>query len=147
MSKIVGFTAGAWDLLHAGHCKLLQDCKNHCDYLIVGLHVDPSIERCEKNSPIQTLEERIIQLESNRDVDLVQIYETEAELRYILESNDIDIRFIGSDYLNRKEDITAYDLNIPIFFHSRNHSYSSSELRHRIYVAEINRTMPKMEKE
>jgi len=46
-----GFTCGAFDLLHAGHCVMLKEAKENCDYLIVGLQTDPSIDRQEKNQP------------------------------------------------------------------------------------------------
>jgi len=135
-----GFVAGAFDLMHAGHCLLLKDCKNYCDYLIVGLHRDPSKERTWKNKPIQTVEERYIQLESNRYVNEIIEYDTEDELVSILINNEINVRFLGTDYLNK--DFTGKDLvdlkHIKIIYHDRNHKYSSTELRIRIRDASMN---------
>jgi len=125
-----GFTTGAWDLLHPGHLHLLCKCKSQCDHLIVGLHVDPSIER-KKNKPIQTVYERFIQLKACKYVDEIVPYETEQDLLNIFNTWKIDVRFLGSDYEKRKEDITGFNL-VPIEYIPRSHSYSTSELRKRI---------------
>ena len=90
---IKGFTAGSWDLLHAGHVIFLQKCKELCDSFVVGLHIDPSIERSYKNKPIQTVFERYIQLRPF--CDEIIPYETEKELEYILRVNKYDRRFLG----------------------------------------------------
>ena len=65
----VGFTASTFDLLHAGHVMMLREAKSQCDYLIVGLQTDPSIDRPDKNKPIQTLVERYVQLSAIEYVD------------------------------------------------------------------------------
>jgi len=128
----VGFTCSSWDLLHAGHIILLREAKENCDYLIVGIHVDPSLERPEKNKPIESLEERIIKVDSIKYVDKFFTYETEEELLKYLTAKEklIDVRFLGSDYLGK--DFTGRDLDIDIYYHHRDHNYSSSDLRHRI---------------
>jgi glycerol-3-phosphate cytidylyltransferase len=52
----IGFTCSTFDLLHAGHVQMLRDAKSQCDYLMVGLQIDPSIDRPkEKNPPIQSV--------------------------------------------------------------------------------------------
>jgi len=130
----VGFTCGAFDLLHAGHILMLEEAKAQCDYLVVGLHSDPTLDRKLKNKPIQTLEERLIQLKAVKFVDLVALYDTENDLYKMLKAIYPDIRIIGADY--RDKPYTADDLNIEIFFNSRNHNFSSSELRKRIQGAE-----------
>lgn len=112
--KKVGFVAGSFDLLHAGHIHLLKQCKKHCDYLIVGLHVNPSIERPEKNKPIESVLERTIKVGNCKWVDEMFVYETEADLSLLLKYCNIDVRFLGSDYKNGKE-ITDPDA-IPITF-------------------------------
>jgi len=127
-----GFVCGAWDLLHAGHILLLEECASRCDYLLVGLHVDPSIERKDKNKPIQSVYERMTQLKGCAYVSGLVIYETEKELETILNSSDIDVRFLGSDYDNDKDkeitDINAVEIEII----DRHHNYSSTELKERI---------------
>lgn len=128
--KIIGFTCGSFDLLHAGHCLMLKEAKLKCDLLIVGLHTDPTIDRPSKNKPIQSVEERLIQLESCKYVDVTIIYDTEEDLYNILKEYKPDIRIIGEDWKNKK--FTGYDLPIKVYFNSRKHSYSSSELRNRI---------------
>ena len=130
-SKIVGFTCSAFDLLHAGHVLMLEDAKRHCDYLIVGLHSNPKLDRPNKNAPIQSLNERKIQLKAVKYIDEILIYDTESDLYKILEKIKPDLRILGSDYKNK--DFTGKDLNIPIYFHERNHDFSSSNLRKKIY--------------
>jgi glycerol-3-phosphate cytidylyltransferase len=106
--------------------------------LCVGLQTDPTIDRPEKNKPIQTLEEREIQLKSCRAVDYYFIYDTEQALVKTLLLLEPNIRFLGDDYLGKK--FTGSDLSIEIFYHPRsNHSFSSTTLRKRIYNAELNK--------
>lgn len=127
--KIIGFVASCFDLLHAGHCLYLKEAKQLCDHLIAGLHVDPSIERKTKNTPIQSIEERKIQLESTKYVDEIIIYNTENELENILKEKTPDIRILGSDAKNKS--ITGEKYCKQIYYHERNHNWSSSDLRKR----------------
>jgi glycerol-3-phosphate cytidylyltransferase len=129
--KKVGFTCSCFDLLHAGHILMLEDAKKQCDYLIVGLQTDPTLDRPEKNKPIQSIAERYIQLEAVKYVDEIQIYSTESELRDILVDIWPDVRILGSDYMT-KDDFTGCQYNIPIYYHERDHDYSSSDLRKKI---------------
>jgi len=133
--KKIGATFSCWDLLHAGHHIFLEDIKKQCDILIVGLQTDPTIDRPEKNKPIQTLEEREIQLKSNRYVDFYFIYSTEDSLYNALKNLQPNIRFLGDDYIGKN--FTGSNLPIKIIFHPRSeHKYSSTNLRHRIYNIE-----------
>ena len=128
MGITIGFTCSCFDLLHAGHILMLKDAKEQCDYLIVGLQTDPTLDRPEKNKPIQSLEERKIQLEAVKYVDEVIEYETEEELYQLLKILRPNIRILGSDYEDGRY-FTGQELNIPIYFHKRNHNYSSTNLR------------------
>jgi len=133
---IKGFTCGAMDVLHAGHVLMLAECKKHCDYLIVGLHTNPRLDRPEKNKPIQSLVERYIQLAGNKSVDQIIPYETEADLIEILKSMDYDVRFVGDDW--RDKPFTGHDLPghlDKVIYNKREHDYSSSGLRARIAEA------------
>ena len=124
----VGFTCSCFDLLHAGHILMLRDAKSQCDKLIVGLQTDPTLDRPEKNKPIQSYEERYIQLEAVKYVDEIIKYETEEELYQLLKVLRPDIRILGSDYEGKY--YTGEELNIPIYFHKRNqHNYSTTNLR------------------
>jgi len=128
----IGFTCSTFDILHPGHILMLKDCKNHCDYLIVGLQIDPTIDRpTSKNKPIQTLEERFLMINSIKYVDEVRVYSTEEDLIKLIKNITPDIRIIGSDWENLKDKITGFDLS-PIYFHNRNHNYSTTNLRKRI---------------
>ena len=126
----IGFTCSCFDLLHAGHILMLKDAKEQCDYLIVGLQTDPTLDRPEKNKPIQSFEERKIQLEAVKYVDEILKYNTEKELFEILRMLRPDVRILGSDYEGKY--FTGTELNIPIYYHKRNHNYSSSNLRKKI---------------
>ena len=126
----VGFTCSCFDLLHAGHIIMLQYAKARCDKLIVGLQTDPT-DRPEKNSPIQSLEERRIQLEAVRYVHEVILYNTEKDLYELLEKLNPDVRILGSDYIGKP--FTGDDLDIEIYYHERKHNFSSTNLRKKIY--------------
>ena len=128
----IGFTCGAFDLVHAGHMLMFKEAKEQCEFLVVGLQIDPSIDRPDKHKPIQSVEERKIILEGIRYIDAIFEYKTEEGLYKILKEtqDEIDIRIVGADWKGKK--FTGYDLPIKIYFNSRNHKYSSSELRKRI---------------
>jgi len=126
---IKGFTCSCFDLLHAGHITMLEEAKEHCDYLIVGLQTDPTIDRQEKNAPIQSITERYIQLEALKVVDRIIPYSTEDELIELLKLINPDVRFIGEEY--RDKAFTGKDI-IPIHYNSRKHSMSTSDLRRRV---------------
>ena len=131
---IKGFTCGAFDLLHAGHVLMLKECKSYCDHLIVGLQRDPSVDRENKNKPVQTYEERDIMINAIRWVDEVVYYDTESDLYSLLEKIDIDVRIVGADWADKQ--FTGHDLPIKVVFNSRDHGYSTSSLRSRVYQAE-----------
>jgi len=130
----VGITFGAFDLCHAGHILMFEECAHNCDYLIVGLQCDPSIERSTKNTPVQSMYERYTQLRGIKFINEIVPYVYEKEIHEILLSRNIDIRFVGSDYLSKDftGKSTCLDNNIEIFFNSRSHGFSTTELRKRI---------------
>jgi glycerol-3-phosphate cytidylyltransferase len=139
----IGFTCSTWDLLHAGHILMLEEAKKQCDYLIVGLQSDPTIDRPDtKNKPIQSVIERYIQLKAVKYIDEIVPYSTEKELRELLQSLSIHVRILGKEYQNK--DFTGKDIcekrGIEIYYNSREHNFSSTELRGRVYELEgINR--------
>ena len=135
IENTIGFTCSTFDLLHAGHILMLKDAAEVCDFLIVGLQTDPTIDRpLTKNTPIQTLEERKIQLEAVRYIDDIYVYDTEDSLIDLIKLVKPDIRILGSDYEGKP--FTGDFLNIPIHYHERNHDYSSTNLRKMIYNRE-----------
>ena len=131
---VTGFTASTFDLLHAGHIAMLREARSICDYLICGLQLDPSIDRKEKNSPVQTIVERQAQLTALKYVDEVLIYNTEADLLDILNMYPIDVRILGEEY--RDKDFTGKDeckkRGIQLHFNKRDHRFSTSDLRMRV---------------
>lgn len=130
----IGFTASTFDLLHAGHVSMLAEAKSVCDYLIAGLHVDPSLEREEKNNPVQSLVERYIQLSAVIYVDEIIPYQTEDDLNNILLTFPIAIRIIGEEY--RDANFTGKNLDMKIHYNKRRHGFSSSLLRKNVVKAE-----------
>jgi glycerol-3-phosphate cytidylyltransferase len=127
---ITGFTCSCFDLLHAGHILMLEEAKLHCDRLVVGLQTDPTLDRPEKNAPLQSVTERYIQLAAVKYVDEIIPYSTEQDLSNLLKALPIDIRIIGEDY--RDKDFTGKELNIPLYYNKREHDWSSSALRKKI---------------
>jgi glycerol-3-phosphate cytidylyltransferase len=130
----VGFTCSTFDLLHAGHVQMLRDAKEQCDYLICALQLDPSVDRKEKNAPIQTVVERYTQLKAVGYVDEIIPYQTECDLMDILSLYHIDIRILGEEY--RDKEFTGKDIcrkrDIDLHFNKRDHRFSSSDLRNRV---------------
>ena len=126
-----GITFGAFDLFHAGHVMMLEEAKTVCDYLIVCIQSDPSLDRKEKNKPVQSIVEREIQVSGCRYTDEVIIYDTEADLLDILDGVDWDVRIIGEEY--KDKDFTGRDQTLErCHFNKRPHNFSSSELRERV---------------
>tara|TARA_R110001632_G_scaffold68465_2_gene160449 strand:+ start:2040 stop:2495 length:456 start_codon:yes stop_codon:yes gene_type:complete len=135
----IGFTCSTFDLLHAGHITMLEEAKRHCDYLIVGLQVDPTSDRPNKNKPVQTIVERQIQIAAVKYVDEVVMYSTEQDLIDLLLTLPINVRVIGDEY--KDKEFTGKELciqrNMDIVYNGRDHSFSSTSLRKRVYEAEI----------
>lgn len=129
-----GFTCSTFDLFHAGHIMMLKEAKAVCDYLIVGLQTDPTIDRAEKNKPVQSVFERFVQLNACVYIDEVVVYATEKDLVDILLSYPIDVRILGDEYKDKK--FTGYDIPMEFYFNKRKHSFSTSELRQRVIEAE-----------
>ena len=138
--KKVGVTVGAFDICHAGHILMFKEAREVCDYLIVGLHSDPTLDRPEKNKPIMSLEERRIILEAIRYIDEIFEYDTEKQLYEILKENKyaFALRIIGADWKGKP--YTGHDLPLEMYFNTRDHGYSTTKLRRRIYEAEKEKT-------
>lgn len=136
----IGFTCSAFDLLHAGHVSMLREAASICDTLIVGLQVDPSLDRENKNPPVQTLVERYTQLGAVKYVDEIIPYSTEQDLEDILSLIDIDVRILGEEY--KDKDFTGKDIckkrGIQLYFNKRDHRFSSTELRSRVLTLKGN---------
>jgi glycerol-3-phosphate cytidylyltransferase len=131
----IGFNCSSFDLFHAGHVTMLKMEKQMCDYLIVALQVDPTIDRPgAKNKPAQSVYERYVQLQACKYVDEILVYETEYDLLQLLMTQTIDIRFLSEEYLNRDFTGKQYcmDNGIELHYHKRQHDYSSSDLRRRV---------------
>lgn len=130
MDMKVGFTCSCFDLFHAGHIMMLKEAKSQCDYLIVGLQTDPTLDRPEKNKPVQSVFERFVQLQACKYVDEVVVYATEKDLLDVLQSYPIDVRIIGDEYKDKH--FTGRELDMEIHYNRRKHSFSTTELRKRV---------------
>ena len=142
IGKPVGFTCSTFDLLHAGHILMLAECKQVCDYLIVGVQSDPTIDRPgTKNKPVQSIVERYVQLSAVKFVDEIIVYNTEKDLEDMLMFLPLSVRIIGEEY--KDKDFTGKqiceDRGIKIWYNSRTHRFSSSELRQRTYQSELDK--------
>jgi glycerol-3-phosphate cytidylyltransferase len=135
MSKKVGFTCSTFDLFHAGHVAMLEEAKRQCDWLIVGIQSDPSIDRPEKNKPVQNLIERQLQVRACKFVDETIVYTTEDDLFTLLCMLPIDVRILGDEYKGKS--FTGSHLRgMEYYYNKRDHGYSSSELRKRVANSE-----------
>ena len=134
MDRRIGFTCGAFDLLHAGHIVMFKEAKSECDHLIVGLQTDPSIDRQDKNQPIQSVFERYVQLSAVKYVDEIIPYATEKDLEDILSMYNIQVRVLGEEY--RDKEFTGREIckkrEIDLYFNTRDHRFSSTDLRERV---------------
>lgn len=139
----IGITFSAFDLLHAGHVKMLEDAKRQCDYLIVALQTDPTIDRPEKNRPTQSVVERYIQLKGCVHVDEIVPYATEQDLEDILRSFKLDIRIIGEEYREKNFTGRSYceEKGIELYFNVRDHRFSSSSLRKVVAEKELRKVI------
>lgn len=141
-SENKGFTCSTFDMLHAGHILMLKEIREQCDYLIVGIQTDPTIDRPKsKNKPIQSIVERCIQIQAVKYVDEVVVYNTEQDLEDLLRLLPINIRFLGEEYRNKPftGKTICVDRGIQIHYNTRSHNFSTTELRDRTYYAELQR--------
>lgn len=138
----IGFNCSCFDLLHAGHITMLKAEKELCDYLKVALQVDPTVDRPGlKNRPVQSIYERYVQLQACKYIDEILLYDTEAELLNLIKTQTMHIRFLSEEYRDRDFTGKQYcmDNGIEIHYHKRQHTYSSSDLRNRVYLMESKR--------
>lgn len=139
--KIIGFTCSAFDLCHAGHVSMLEEAKSQCDWLIVGLQTDPTLDRPSKNKPVQSIVERFIQLNAVKYVDQIIPYNTEKDLEDLLLMLPINVRILGAEYQDKE--FTGKSIcikrGIELYFNGRAHSFSTTDLRRRVYEAESNK--------
>ena len=125
----IGFYPMAADILHAGHMIALEEAKNNCDYLIVGLNCKP-----DGKNPIQSIYERFMQLRAVKFIDEIIPYEGKADLELLASSLDYQVRFVGEDYLNKEWDGKQIEksLSKEVHYLRRKHNMSSSDLKERL---------------
>ena len=130
---VLGFTSVVGDLWHAGHVAMIQECRRHCDRLIVAVMANID-HREDKNTPIQSLFERTFQVANTKGVDLVLTCETENDLLLALQTIRPDVRFVGEDYKGKEFTGKDYCIKtgIEIYYNKRDHGLSSRTLRKRV---------------
>ena len=137
-NKKIGLTCSTFDLFHSGHVIMLEEAKRQCDYLIAAIQVDPTIDRQTKNKPVQSIIERQIQVSACKHVDEIIVYSTEKELEDIFMALPIDVRILGEEY--KDTEYTGKEIcmkrGIELYFNKRDHFFSSSDLRQRVFDAE-----------
>lgn len=137
-NKKIGITCSTFDLFHAGHVIMLEEAKRQCDYLIAAIQVDPTLDRQTKNKPVQSIIERQIQVSACKHVDEIIVYSTEKELEDIFMALPIDVRILGEEY--KDTEYTGKEIcmkrGIELYFNKRDHFFSSSDLRQRVFDAE-----------
>ena len=137
-NKRIGVTCSTFDLFHAGHVVMLEEAKRQCDYLIAAIQMDPTLDRASKNKPVQSIIERQIQVSACKHVDEIIVYSTEKELEDIFMALPIDVRILGEEY--KDTEFTGKEIcqkrNIKLYFNKRDHFFSSSDLRQRVYETE-----------
>jgi len=138
IKKRIGITASTFDLFHAGHVIMLEEAKRQCDYLIAAIQTDPTLDRTTKNMPVQSIIERQIQVSACKHVDEIIVYSTEKELEDIFMSLPIDVRIMGEEYKDTEftGKVICEKRKIEIYFNKRDHYFSSSDLRTRVFEAE-----------
>jgi glycerol-3-phosphate cytidylyltransferase len=138
IKKRIGITCSTFDLFHAGHVIMLEEAKRQCDYLIAAIQTDPTIDRTTKNMPVQSIIERQIQVSACKHVDEIIVYSTEKELEDIFMSLPIDVRIMGEEYRDTEYTgkVICEKRKIEIYFNKRDHYFSSSDLRTRVFEAE-----------
>jgi glycerol-3-phosphate cytidylyltransferase len=134
----IGFTCGVFDLFNAGHILMLSKARQRCDYLMVGIQTDPTIDRPDKHKPVQSVFERSIEVGACRYVDKVIIYQTEQDLWDILDTQPINVRFIGKDHEHgyKSGDDICKKRGIKEVYLSRGGRFSTTELRERVKNAD-----------
>lgn len=125
-----GLICGAFDIIHPGYIDMFADIKSNCSRLIVALQDDPTIDRPEKDKPVQSYSDRKKILMAIKYVDEIIEYNTESELYEILKSDSYDVRVLGTDYKNKN--YNGKDLARPVYWHKRNHKHSASSLKRKI---------------
>ncbi len=133
-----GIICGSFDVIHPGYVRMFKDAKRVCERLTVALQGDPTIDRPSKCKPVQSMEDRIEILESIKWIDKVVVYNTEKELDVLLGNESYDVRILGTDYKNRK-DYTGAHYGKPVYFHERDHEYSTTKLKMKISESMKNR--------
>ena len=130
----IGFTCGAFDILHKGHIDLLKECKQHCDYLIVGLATDERIKEYKSISrPINSYNNRFAVLESIKYVDIV-VMDTQGPIPYLTRT-PINVYFKGKDWegkLPHKEIVLTKERGIEVVFIEFNTDISTSKIIEKI---------------
>ena len=130
--QIVGFTAGNFDIIHPGYIYTFQFAKKHCDYFMVFLQNDPSVDRANKYKPVVPRAERYNTLMELESVDAVYTYQSEDELRNLIEFFKPDIRILGEDYIGKR--FTGDDLPPKVIYTARAHGWSTTKLKNDITI-------------
>lgn len=95
--KIIGYTAGVFDMFHIGHLNILRQAKAKCDYLIVAVSTDELCASYKKKKPIVCFDERKEIVESIKFVDEV-VPQIDRDKFGAWERVGFDVMFVGDDW-------------------------------------------------
>lgn len=131
----IGFTAGNFDLLHPGYIYTFETAKEHCDYFMVFLQMDPSETRFTKYKPVIPLYERYKTLMAIKYIDEVVCYQTEEDLLKLIEFYKPDLRILGDDYIGKR--FTGDHLPIEVLYTTRSHNWSTTKIKDLLAIQTI----------
>ena len=131
----IGIIAGAFDTIHPGYMYMFRKAKEHCDYLVVCLQTDPTIERPNKLKPILTWDERYSILNGIRYIDEIVQYTTEAGLTNYLKNNHCHVRILGDDYVGKV--VTGQEYSDQVIYIDRSHGWSTTKYK-KLIAASLN---------
>ena len=95
--KVIGYTAGVFDLFHIGHLNILKKAKENCDFLIVAVSTDELVQQYKNKTPVICYEERAEIVKAIKYVDMVVPQENRNKLE-ALEKYKFDKMFVGDDW-------------------------------------------------
>ena len=121
------WTSGCFDILRRGHIELFKYAKSLGDELVVGIDSDEKVKKDKgKNRPINTLQDRMLMLQSIEFIDKVIPFDSTDELRKTIRWYKPDIMVIGSDW--RGKDVIGQEFAGKLIFFDRIKGYSTTDI-------------------
>lgn len=119
----IGYTQGTFDLFHVGHLNLINNAKEQCDYLIVGVNSDELVMQYKNKKTNINEKDRARIVNAIKGVDKVIITKTLDKL-IIKDVLKFDAVFIGDDWKGNsrwkktQEDLRKYGIDVVFLPHT-----------------------------